>query len=255
MDADDINFLHNVPQQGAKKQTVRTKLLLGGLIGANATVFSLWRAAKQVDTQFMSHYIPKGHIEDIANFSVNITPRLLYDSPNLTKTEIDLGNFLFKHFCFSVKTVTSGKWWTILTHSVSHVNFLHFICNMESLWTFGKELGKIVGPIHTGGIYLYGVIGGTIAHMIVNRHSHFSLIGASGAVAALMTALYVIRPSVYSKNVRVQATAILYPLVHLYLHFFTSFSGVSLPALVGGALAGVMGGYTLKELLHQKRKL
>jgi len=132
-----------------------TKFLLGGIIGVNAAVFAAWRYAKKWDVTFVEEYLRKEKLDNISNFSVNITPRLLYDSPSLAKKEFEKeASFLVKHFCFAIKNVTAGRWWTLLSHSVSHINIAHIANNMIGLWTFGVEVGKVVGPVQTAVIYI-----------------------------------------------------------------------------------------------------
>lgn len=72
-----------------------------------------------------------------------------------------------------------------------HAGFLHLFGNMLFLWIYGNNVEHRLG----GGRYLLAYIGGgaaaTLFHALVNRDSPAPLIGASGAISAVLGLYYV----------------------------------------------------------------
>lgn len=75
-----------------------------------------------------------------------------------------------------------------------HGGFLHIISNMWFLWVFGDNveghLGFILFPI----LYFLSGIVGNIAQYIIMSSSSIPMLGASGAVAGVLGAYYVLFP-------------------------------------------------------------
>jgi membrane associated rhomboid family serine protease len=82
----------------------------------------------------------------------------------------------------------------IVTSMFLHGDFLHFIGNMVFLWIFGDNVEDRVG--HGGFVLFYIVTGGVaaLAQVFANPASVVPMIGASGAIAGVMGAYFVLYP-------------------------------------------------------------
>lgn len=83
---------------------------------------------------------------------------------------------------------------TIVTAMFLHGGWLHLIGNMLYLWIFGNNIEDRLGPIWFLLLYLGGGVGATMAHALIYPTSDVPLVGASGAIAALLGAYLVLYP-------------------------------------------------------------
>lgn len=75
-----------------------------------------------------------------------------------------------------------------------HGGFLHLLGNMWSLYIFGDNVEDHLGPIRYGVFYvLCGIVSG-LFHLFINFNSNAPTIGASGAVAGVMGAYFILHP-------------------------------------------------------------
>lgn len=147
--------------------------------------------------------------------------------------------------------------WSALTYMFVQVDFLHLAVNMLLLYSFGTMLTGLTSGRTLIGTYIAGGLAG--AALFVTAGSLFSglwtqtrLIGASGAVMAVMMAVTTLSPSLrvrifpFSTPVRlawVTAAILLIELVSL----LTSGNGGGHLAHLGGALAGVAAGFVIRR--------
>jgi membrane associated rhomboid family serine protease len=82
----------------------------------------------------------------------------------------------------------------IITSMFLHGDFLHFLGNMVFLWIFGDNVEDRVG--HGGFVLFYIATGGmaALAQVFANPTSVVPMIGASGAIAGVMGAYFVLYP-------------------------------------------------------------
>jgi membrane associated rhomboid family serine protease len=85
---------------------------------------------------------------------------------------------------------------TYVTYAFLHANLLHLGGNMLFLWVFGDNVEDAVGHGRYLLFYLVCAAGGGLAHALVNPESAIPLIGASGAVAGIVGAYFVLHPRV-----------------------------------------------------------
>ncbi len=89
-------------------------------------------------------------------------------------------------------------WWGNLFSLVSfmflHGGFVHILFNMWSLYIFGDNVEDRLGPARYLFFYLAaGVLSG-VTHLLFHPHSQVPTIGASGAVAGVMGAYFILYP-------------------------------------------------------------
>lgn len=81
--------------------------------------------------------------------------------------------------------------YTLLTHMFAHGGWLHLLFNMWFLYLTGFCLENYWGRIYYLGVYLIGGIAAAFLHIGFNTTSWAPLIGASGAISAVMGAFAV----------------------------------------------------------------
>ena len=85
-------------------------------------------------------------------------------------------------------------WSTIITSMFMHGGWLHFLGNMLYLWIFGDNVEERLG--HGTFLLFYFVCGiaAGLAHVYMNPMSRLPTMGASGAIAGVMGAYFVLYP-------------------------------------------------------------
>jgi membrane associated rhomboid family serine protease len=75
-----------------------------------------------------------------------------------------------------------------------HGSFWHILGNMWSLYIFGDNVEDHLGPIRYALFYLLCGITSGLSHLILNLNSNLPTIGASGAIAGVMGAYFILHP-------------------------------------------------------------
>jgi len=89
----------------------------------------------------------------------------------------------------------TGAFLPLLTSMFLHASWLHVIFNMWALWIFGDNVEDYLGHFRYLGFYLAsGLIAGFV-HILFNWGSPVPTVGASGAIAGVMGAYFVLFPS------------------------------------------------------------
>ncbi|MEW6630210.1 MAG: rhomboid family intramembrane serine protease [Pseudomonadota bacterium] len=83
-----------------------------------------------------------------------------------------------------------------LTYSFLHANILHLGGNMLFLWVFGDNVEDALGYVRYLIFYLLCAAGGAFFQGLVAPDSQVPLIGASGAIAGVVTAYLILYPRV-----------------------------------------------------------
>jgi membrane associated rhomboid family serine protease len=153
----------------------------------------------------------------------------------------------------------AADYWPFLTSMFVHGGWAHIIGNMWALWIFGDNVEDRMGPLRFTLFYLIcGLVAGVV-HSLTNPNSVVPTVGASGAIAGVMGAYFVLFP--YARVV-VLVPILFYPLFFevpavtflLFWALSQAFSGAL--ALVGpGGVEGVawwahVGGFTAGLVLH-----
>jgi membrane associated rhomboid family serine protease len=152
-------------------------------------------------------------------------------------------------------------WLAIVTSMFLHGGLLHIAGNMLFLWIFGNNVEDRLGPAWYLVFYLAGGVAAAIAHVAAQPDSAIPVVGASGAIAAVMGAYLVWYPRAPIKTlifmffvffVEVRAAWLL--LGWFLLQFFTAEgSGVAWVAHVGGFVFGVLVALLLRRRQAQPR--
>ena len=146
----------------------------------------------------------------------------------------------------------------ILTSMFLHGGWLHFLGNMLYLWIFGDNVEDRFG--HGGFLVFYLACGtaAAIAQVTINSASTVPLIGASGAIAGVMGAYFVLFPQsrvlagvfiIFIMDV-IEIPAIFFLGVWFLMQLFsgvgslveTAEGGIAFFAHIGGFAAGALAG-------------
>ena len=82
----------------------------------------------------------------------------------------------------------------LVTSMFLHGSWSHVIGNMWFLWIFGDNIEDRLGHWRFVGFYVFCGLGATVGHIMMAPHSMLPTIGASGAIAGVMGAYFVLYP-------------------------------------------------------------
>lgn len=82
----------------------------------------------------------------------------------------------------------------MLTSMFLHASWLHIIGNMWVLWIFGDNIEDYLGHFRYLLFYLICGFAASVAHIVLNPASRIPSVGASGAIAGVMGAYFLLYP-------------------------------------------------------------
>ncbi len=89
---------------------------------------------------------------------------------------------------------TGQQFLSFLTFMFLHGGFLHLLGNMWFLYIFGDNVEDRLGHFRYLVFYLLCGLASGISHLVINWHSMIPTIGASGAIAGVMGAYFILYP-------------------------------------------------------------
>lgn len=103
---------------------------------------------------------------------------------------------LFEQGYFRVGNLKYRKeWWRLLSSGFLHVDLMHLMVNMYTLYMFGPLLLSMLGASSFLQVYLGSLIGGNLLSLWVNRkQDSYTAVGASGAITGVVFPTVVIVP-------------------------------------------------------------
>jgi membrane associated rhomboid family serine protease len=154
----DDNPLENIPRQ----------YVTWGLIAANVLVFVFFQGAMMTDAGYA------------AVFAYGLTPAGIHDLP------------------VGIENLAAGvpDPLTFVTYAFLHADFVHLGGNMLFLWVFGDNIEDAMGHLRFLVFYLLCAAAGGVLHSLMMPDSVLPLIGASGAIAGVVSAYLVLHPKV-----------------------------------------------------------
>ncbi len=146
----------------------------------------------------------------------------------------------------------SGRLFTFLSYMFIHGGFWHLVGNMWFLHLFGDNVEDHLGAPAFMGFYITGGIASALFHFMLNPLSNVPTIGASGAIAAVMGAYFILYPRARILTLIpiiiipwfVEIPAFLFLGIWFIMQFFNATGssggeGVAWWAHVGGFVAGI----------------
>ncbi|RPJ17474.1 MAG: rhomboid family intramembrane serine protease [Desulfobacteraceae bacterium] len=135
-----------------------------------------------------------------------------------------------------------------------HGGFLHLLGNMWTLYIFGDNVEDRLGPLRYLAFYLISGLSSGLTHLFFNYYSDYPTIGASGAIAGVMGAYFILYPR--SKILTLIPIIIIPWIVEIPAFFFLAFwfllqflnaagsggqaGGIAWWAHIGGFLFGML---------------
>lgn len=110
--------------------------------------------------------------------------------------ELNRGGAFVRRWAVIPEDIAAGNnWISLLTAMFLHRSWLHLLGNMVFLWTFGPQVEDAMNPRRYPVFYLLGGLVASLAQVAVSPHSTVPVLGASGAIAAVMGAFLVTYPA------------------------------------------------------------
>ncbi len=152
-----------------------------------------------------------------------------------------------------------------VTYTFLHGSWLHFLINMWTLWIFADNIEDVMGPWRFLAFYFLCGLAAALAHLLANPGSIEPVVGASGSIAGVMGAYFLLYP--HSK-VLTLIPIIIFPLfvnipavIYLGIWFLSQFiSGVATVGQGGGGIAfwahagGFVAGMVVLPLFRIKKR-
>ncbi len=143
----------------------------------------------------------------------------------------------------------ASPWLALLASMFLHGGFLHLAGNMLYLWIFGNNVEEALGRARFLIFYLLGGLAAGLTHALFNPASKAPMIGASGAVAAVLGAYALLFPRarvqtlvflvVYIRIIPIPAVLVLGLWFLLQIFNAGGGGGTAWFAHIGGFLAGL----------------
>jgi membrane associated rhomboid family serine protease len=150
-------------------------------------------------------------------------------------------------------------YWPFLTSMFLHGGWAHIIGNMWTLWIFGDNVEDRMGPFRFTLFYLLCGLIAAVVHYATNRDSAVPTVGASGAIAGVLGAYFVLYPRsqivvmvpIFFYPVFFEVPAVMYLLFWALSQLFSGALALAGPVEVGGvAWWAHVGGFAAGLLLH-----
>lgn len=150
------------------------------------------------------------------------------------------------------------KPWGLVTYGFLHGGFFHILGNSVFLYLFGPYMEQKLGRMWFVGFYVVGGAAAAVAHHLFVGGDGIPLVGASGAIAALLGGFFCLRPWSDVRNLffywfilligtyRVNIPALIYmPVFFLYDNFVGATGGADESVAYWAHLGGFFFGYFL----------
>ena len=149
-------------------------------------------------------------------------------------------------------------WFSVVTSTFLHAGWLHFLGNMLYLWIFGDNVEDRLG--HPGFLALYLSCGAlsAFAHVEINPLSFLPMVGASGAIAGVMGAYFVLYPQsrvltavfLFFYLDLIEIPALIFLGIWFLMQFFSGLGSIGADAASGGvALGAHVAGFVIGAMI------
>jgi membrane associated rhomboid family serine protease len=149
---------------------------------------------------------------------------------------------------------------SFITSTFLHGSWLHLIANMWFLWIFGDNVEDRMGRIRFLLFYLVCGLAAGLLHFFTATHSQIPTVGASGAIAGVLGAYFLLFPRarvltlvpVLFIPLFFELPAIVFLLIWIALQIFQAYAELGIEAGDGGGVAwwAHVGGFGAGMLLH-----
>jgi membrane associated rhomboid family serine protease len=143
----------------------------------------------------MAGFVPLGVASRRPDRATAMTVLIILVNAFVFLLELEGGNRFVRAWSAIPFRITHGHHAiTLLTSMFMHGGWMHIIGNMIYLWAFGPEIEDAMGSFRFLLFYLAGGLVAMFAQVAADPLSHVPVLGASGAIAAVMGAFLVTYP-------------------------------------------------------------
>lgn len=102
----------------------------------------------------------------------------------------------FRKYEFHVGSIRSGEQIRMLTSGFLHVDMMHLLFNMLTLWFFAPVVINYLGNFSFALIYIGSLIFGSLLTMVFHKNDYsYRAVGASGAVTGVLYSAILLQPN------------------------------------------------------------
>ena len=140
----------------------------------------------------------------------------------------------------------NGMYWQFFTYMFAHASITHFGFNMIGLFIFGTVVEGFLGARRYLTLYLLSGVGSAAFHILLTGISDIPMLGASGAVYAVLTAYAIKYPNnrliIFPIPIPVKAIYVVIGFIafSIYAGVVDLFSGIAHFGHLGGILFGAL---------------
>jgi membrane associated rhomboid family serine protease len=143
--------------------------------------------------------------------------------------------------------VANGDYWRLITSGFLHVEIVHILLNMLSLFWLGRLVEPALGHARYVGIYFASLLAGSLG-VIILSNDEFTL-GASGAIYGLLGAAIVMARN---RGISLVQSGLL-PILAINFAITLSVPNISLGGHVGGLIGGLVSTFVVEQLSMRRR--
>ena len=172
------------------------------------------------------------------------------------------GGFLPYRFSFDGYGPGAPVWLTPLTATLVHVDWIHLLFNLLFLLFCGRAVEGVLGPVAIVLLYVIGAYAAAAGQFVIDPHSTSPMIGASGAISAVLGAYAMLfgRNKVKVKSptlaLWLNALWLMAAWIGLQLVLGIVSAGLNVGVAIGAHIGGFLAGIALARplLLFRNRK-
>lgn len=178
--------------------------------------------------------------------------------------------FVTEYGAIPFEILSGSDLYTLISSMFLHGGWMHLIGNMLFLWVFADNIEAVIGTFNFIIFYVIGGIVSTSVHIFFNPYSEIPMVGASGAISAVMGTYLIMFPASRIKVL----ILIFFTVVYVPALFFLGIwivqqmvagmgslnemaeesSGVAWWAHIGGFVFGVIAGFIARgQYRHRYR--
>ncbi|MEY3592540.1 MAG: hypothetical protein RLZZ38_1516 [Bacteroidota bacterium] len=158
----------------------------------------------------------------------------------------------WSHYLFALPVEPLGilyKPWTLIASLFAHFGLLHLFSNLLFLFFAGNTYERFYGPKRLLHLYILGGIAGNLTEILAHaifpalQNASFSIVGASGSIMAIFSALAFAQPQLQVQLFGVLPLKIIFLALFFFLKDLSSIGAtdqIAHFAHLGGALFGLL---------------
>lgn len=152
----------------------------------------------------------------------------------------------FSKYNFDISALKKGEKYRMITSGFLHIDWMHFIFNMLTLYFFADIIVYSYGVMYFVIVYLLSMLAGNfLTFQFYKNTSNYRAVGASGAIMGILYASIMLNPnmSLYLFFIPIPIPAYLVAIGYLFYSIYginKSNDNIGHTAHLGGAVAGLI---------------